>query len=466
MSTENVSRPPLIVVGMHRSGTSFVASLLHAAGVDMGSRLMPPARGNERGHFENMDFVEFHMRELRLTGHDDAGWAALATLKLPEDAASEAHEIIKTSARSAAWGWKDPRTTLFLDFWASIVPDANYLYIYREPTEVIDSLYRRGDESIQLSPELAARAYLIHNEMMLRDAREHRERSIIANVSAIARDPEQFLMAVAEKFDVALNAHAPSPFEGELMRTIASDEPRAALLRYLVPEVEALYANLESEADIPSGIGETKPVSPRKLKDAFFVDWLRERKLDNELHQRDAALEQRDAELQAIREALSNVDASNTLRGAHLEEAERLLTAEREAHETNVKKLRIEVEETENSLYTAGSQNEALRSAIADLEVQLENARTQNRDLEAPLKEAIQNLETLLENARNGNQDLKQCLEQTDRELTAQIEAQIAATRAESERVAFLIATVQSSRFWKIKRGINRMRSMFHFDRR
>jgi hypothetical protein len=432
---------------MHRSGTSFVASLLHAAGLDMGSRLMPAARSNERGHFENMDFVEFHMRELRLTGHDDSGWAALHTLTLSEEAASEAREIIETNARATAWGWKDPRTTLFLDFWSSVVSDANYLFIYREPSEVIDSLYRRGDESILLTPELAARAYLTHNEMMLRHARQHRARSFIANVSAIALDPQRFLAALAEKFDVDLDAHVPSTFEGELMRTIAPDAARATMLRHLFPEIDRLYHDLEREADIPSATGESKRASARRVKDAFFNDWLLESKREDELNlrnaelsQRNAAVEQRDAELAGTRAVLYELQVRYAKRGEHLDEAERLLRVERVAREAELERVRDEVERAENRVRDALFVQEAdLRTSIADL-------RTTIADLEAQL-----------ENARTRNQDLEQRLEQTTRELVTQTEALIAATRAESDRVAFLIATVQSSSFWKIKRGINRV---------
>jgi O-antigen biosynthesis protein len=380
-----IAHSPLIVVGMHRSGTSFVASLLHAAGLDMGSRLMPAARSNERGHFENMDFVEFHMRELRLSGHDDSGWSAPQSLLLPEEAASEAREIVQTNARSSAWGWKDPRTTLFLDFWSSVVPDANYLYIFREPSEVIDSLYRRGDESIQLSPELAVRAYLTHNEMMLQHARKNRARSFVANVSAIALDPQRFLVALAEKFDIDVDANVPSTFEDGLMRTTASEAPRAALLRQVSPELDRLYHDLERETDLPSATGENKRESANKVKEGFFNDWLLDRKREAELQRENAELT---TQLKDARAAIDELHESNTKRGEHLEEAERLLASERASHE------------------------------------------------------------------------------EIARELTAQTEALIAEVRAESEKVALLIATVQSSSFWKIKRGLNRVRRFFYLDRR
>jgi hypothetical protein len=42
----------LLVLGMHRSGSSALAGALELLGVPLGGPLMPPARDNERGFFE------------------------------------------------------------------------------------------------------------------------------------------------------------------------------------------------------------------------------------------------------------------------------------------------------------------------------------------------------------------------------------------------------------------------------
>src|SRR5205823_3159545 len=69
----------LIVTGMHRSGTSFVASLLAAWNVRMCNHSLPADGGNPAGYFEDVDFLELNRRILMACtpaeeGHRDWGW--------------------------------------------------------------------------------------------------------------------------------------------------------------------------------------------------------------------------------------------------------------------------------------------------------------------------------------------------------------------------------------------------------
>ena len=54
------SATPVIVTGMHRSGTSLLASAMQQAGVAIGDRLLAADESNVRGHFEDLDFFELH----------------------------------------------------------------------------------------------------------------------------------------------------------------------------------------------------------------------------------------------------------------------------------------------------------------------------------------------------------------------------------------------------------------------
>ena len=49
---------------MHRSGTSLITQWLYRCGLFVGERLFPPGPGNLDGHFEDMDFLELHVKFL------------------------------------------------------------------------------------------------------------------------------------------------------------------------------------------------------------------------------------------------------------------------------------------------------------------------------------------------------------------------------------------------------------------
>src|SRR3954465_10726123 len=70
----------LVVAGMHPSGTSFLASLLHRGGCRMGEAMLAGDAHNRPGYFEDLEFLELNRRMLAATvpadapGHTDWGW--------------------------------------------------------------------------------------------------------------------------------------------------------------------------------------------------------------------------------------------------------------------------------------------------------------------------------------------------------------------------------------------------------
>ena len=48
---------PIVVLGMHRAGTSVVANILHRIGISMGNELLDSDGFNPNGYFEDKDFL-------------------------------------------------------------------------------------------------------------------------------------------------------------------------------------------------------------------------------------------------------------------------------------------------------------------------------------------------------------------------------------------------------------------------
>ncbi len=147
-------RDIVVVLGMHRSGTSMVAAGLGALGVDLGERLMPGDIGdNDKGYFENPDVVQLNDELLEFDGFH---WASLA-FGSPLDYSATRYDKFRDAAKSILEGeyrssiiaLKDPRMCLTLPFWQGVFeasfPGARTIYVHvsRHPLEIAASFAAR-----------------------------------------------------------------------------------------------------------------------------------------------------------------------------------------------------------------------------------------------------------------------------------------------------------------------------------
>src|SRR5262245_3946517 len=95
MDKNSADPPCYIVAGHHRSGTSVIASILQSAGLDIGQNLLGPDHGNVRGHFEDVDFLEFHRRALTSQGLDVNGYVRQPRLAVPQQYREEARGLVQ-----------------------------------------------------------------------------------------------------------------------------------------------------------------------------------------------------------------------------------------------------------------------------------------------------------------------------------------------------------------------------------
>src|SRR6516225_2492198 len=67
----------VMVLGMHRSGTSALSRMLNLLGCDLPKTLMGPSKGNEAGHWESRAIADFNDRLLESAGSDWHDWTAI-----------------------------------------------------------------------------------------------------------------------------------------------------------------------------------------------------------------------------------------------------------------------------------------------------------------------------------------------------------------------------------------------------
>jgi hypothetical protein len=134
----------LVIAGMHRSGTSLITQWLYKCGLHVGDNLMEPSFANVQGYFEDLDFVTAHENILQEEKLKTSGLVVCNNIDIKEKNIKHLKNIIsKKSSEHNEWGWKDPRTCLFLDTYAALIPGAYYLVIIRDFEETISSLISR-----------------------------------------------------------------------------------------------------------------------------------------------------------------------------------------------------------------------------------------------------------------------------------------------------------------------------------
>lgn len=139
-------RKVLCLLGMHRSGTSLIAHWLQQCGLNMGENLLQADFSNQKGHFEDIDFLSLHKEVLAANGLNPSGLEIDSEKKInwPHyHAKKREHTIALKNELNKQWGWKDPRTCLFIDSYRAEIPGLTFLIVHRPAAEVIHSLLKR-----------------------------------------------------------------------------------------------------------------------------------------------------------------------------------------------------------------------------------------------------------------------------------------------------------------------------------
>jgi hypothetical protein len=254
------------------------AQALHAAGLFIGERLMPAYRGNPEGHFEDLDFYDLARSIIADNGYSDGGFLSDVRISVSAGRRAEAQSLIaQRRSLGVPWGWKDPRSVLLLDFWAELLPEAHFLFTFRAPWNVMDSLYRRGDVACQDDPLLALRAWVHYNRTVLEFVRSEPARSLVFEVGQIGSATGRCIRDVASRMGVALSDSVQT-FRQEYMSSIL-DEEHVALVHALSPQATRLYADLCAM----SGSDAARSVQPADRRPSValercLVQWAHSRK--------------------------------------------------------------------------------------------------------------------------------------------------------------------------------------------
>ncbi len=177
-------RTCLLVLGMHRSGTSALTRVLSLMGADLPKNLMGSSADNEKGHWEPQRLVDYHdqlLEELDSSWHD---WRPLDFTKLTtarrETIQSDILEIVNSECPdSELFVIKDPRVCRFAGFFIDALQQDGIgvkpVLSFRNPLEVSRSLEERTNNWFDKYTRTdAALLWLSHILCAERETRAHK----------------------------------------------------------------------------------------------------------------------------------------------------------------------------------------------------------------------------------------------------------------------------------------------------
>lgn len=307
----------IVVLGMHRSGTSTMTRALQAMGVELGSRLMPAAEDNNaKGFWEDIELNELNIEML---GALNRAWHDLAPVG--EDFAellcgkgflSRAEELLCLKiGQSPVFGFKDPRVAMLLPFWQRVFAlcnvDVSYVLALRNPISVAKSLARREHFELQKSTLL----WLGHVLSMMRHTIGAKRR-ILVDYDRLVQAPGRELQRMANRLNLVLDPAELQKYERDFLdkklQHSMHDAQDLSSGDFAMPLVIELYPLLQGAASDTLDID--APILTRQVSDAS-VEFARHRyylSLLDTLYRQSRSvsreLSDRDAKISALRRAI------------------------------------------------------------------------------------------------------------------------------------------------------------------
>lgn len=202
----------LCVAGMHRSGTSLIANWLAACGLVIADRrVVAPAPDNPLGFGEDMEFLVLHARSIRRRQRFTSGWRIAPSRPLefsPQEIKQAQRLLDARQEKYSLWGWKDPRTTLFLPQWKALLPGLKTLIPWRPCDEVVFSLLRRFMQTrtkrLAIDPVTAVRLWRAYNRLACDYAQAHPQDTLVLPLQPLVQADEAALACINRQFHTTL----------------------------------------------------------------------------------------------------------------------------------------------------------------------------------------------------------------------------------------------------------------------
>ena len=405
----------VVVLGMHRSGTSSIARGLRVIGVELGNNFIPDIPSvNAKGFWEDAEINDLN---IRMQAHLGIDWHFISPIssaqadRLCNDGfLLQSANLVRLKVASARpFGFKDPRTGTLMPFWQRVFEhcrlNVGYVLALRHPISVADSLRARDGFDYEKS-------YLLWLEHTLQSLTFIQGKPrVVVDFDSLIEAPDKQIARVSRLLGLEVNERALALYRDEFLDPILRHTrylPEDVTLDKRIPPIlvqlySRLLAAARDDTGGDAGLEEIKdfyPSAPDVAVVAAYVDrlWLDRRNLGQsadglraelanvagEAHAARESLEAKECELSALKESLARHEAEvGQFKSALLDRDMRLesLTATIAQHDALIeeveKRVRLALKAAENK----ETELTLLKDTIANLEAEIGriNSLTEDR---------------------------------------------------------------------------------------
>jgi len=347
----------IVVLGMHRSGTSTIARALQTMQVSLGDKLMAPAAGdNPKGFFEDTEIYALNVEILRALQSE---WFSLVPVSANDVQMLRergyflrAVDLVQSKAGGpAVFALKDPRIAKLLPFWDAVFRQCrlkvSYVVAVRHPRSVAQSLAKRNGFDLE-------RGYLLwldHVVKILPVARA--AHAVFVDYDRLIDTPIPQVERLAKALDLSvypvdLAQYTGDFLEQELRHSLFTPDDLAADAG-CPPLVGEIHAAMVEQATAPAGAKET-------ITRGRLHRWTQEyERLHPTLSYVDRLVILNDGNAQAVKALSAQVDSltAETVARGHWGQGLNQTVAERDAM---IAGLTEQIGQIEDALRTADAQ--------------------------------------------------------------------------------------------------------------
>lgn len=393
-------REVVIVLGMHRSGTSLLANVLHLLGVDMLDQPTYASAKNQTGFWERQDIVALHDEILGVLNVPIGspahaipfapGWWRSVEIKpqkkkLRDLVAGHLEQVRRP------WGFKDPRTCRLLPLWGEILEELDvsprFVWAVRHPAESSLSMSLKNPQHRPIPVPQSEVMWLAYNYDILRYVGRHWPIIVpydawFDDAMALAHDLGRELDLIWQGSDHELDAALSALIHREHRHHWVKEQK----LRCSIGLADELYRSILSIRDEPdAGNGEAALVPLQSLFGAVqpFVAEARDVKplkeenlrLEKDIADLRAALEETSSQVTALQQSELAREARANLLAGEASAARDALEAERSAAAVEVSRLKTARTDAEEQLISMRSENQRLRNDLRVAELDRQDAQ-------------------------------------------------------------------------------------------